>query len=298
MSMLTKVLAVLLVAMSIFFSAVAISFVSMSRQWQEEAATLQRKLTEETTRAKHLVTSWQTQAADQLRMTADRTREIETLKSQINGLQNERTQMMAQLSEQRTQVATLQGNLTRQSETNRDLSQRYDLLSDRNRRAEDELSQLQRVNHDLITTLRKVRSDLRTLEDKNRQLREQNAAQRQENAALRSEARQMAQAGRTAAGVPEMLPEGVSVRTSFQPSRIEGRITEVDGNLAAISVGATSGVRKGQRFIVYRDGGSGDGAYVGMLTVEMVKDSQAVGLLSLSPGQTASKDDRVADRLE
>ncbi len=56
---------------------------------------------------------------------------------------------------------------------------------------------------------------------------------------------------------------------------IEGRVTEVDGEHASISVGSADGVEKGMVFIIHR--GS---QYVADLTITMVEPQESAGYLS------------------
>ena len=61
---------------------------------------------------------------------------------------------------------------------------------------------------------------------------------------------------------------------------IRGQITELADDLVAISVGSSSGVRKGMTFIIYRGG-----EYLGKLVVEMVEPDRAGGRITTRVGQ-------------
>ena len=65
----------------------------------------------------------------------------------------------------------------------------------------------------------------------------------------------------------------------------------MDGNIATINVGESSGVSAGMVFSVYRSGG----AYVCDLLIEKVRPGEAVGRLTTTNGQQVRSGDQVAD---
>ena len=57
-------------------------------------------------------------------------------------------------------------------------------------------------------------------------------------------------------------------------TRVDGKVTDVSGNLVSVNVGSANGLRSGMQLIVYR----GD-KLVGMLKLQEVSANQAVGVL-------------------
>ena len=83
------------------------------------------------------------------------------------------------------------------------------------------------------------------------------------------------------------VPDGdvgqVAVGLSGVP--IRGQITEVREGLASISVGSAAGVRKGMKFLVYRDA-----QYMGDLQISHVESSESAGLVVLERGSIVRGD--------
>lgn len=75
----------------------------------------------------------------------------------------------------------------------------------------------------------------------------------------------------------------VPVRESGVP--IRGQITAVDNDLASISVGSASGVRKNMKFLVYRDN-----QYLGDLLVTHVESGESAGRIDIRKGAIVKGD--------
>ena len=74
---------------------------------------------------------------------------------------------------------------------------------------------------------------------------------------------------------PQVLGDQVSQAREVAPGiPIRGQITDVEDNLASISVGSASGVQKDMRFKVYRDD-----SYLGDLKIIYVQPDEAAGRL-------------------
>lgn len=97
----------------------------------------------------------------------------------------------------------------------------------------------------------------------------------------------------SAGGQAQAAPMGASAaETPAVTGQIHGEITQVDGTYAAINVGESSGVSAGMTFMVYRRD-NGSGTYLGDLTVERVRASEAGGKLTTLAAGSIRQGDRV-----
>jgi hypothetical protein len=109
------------------------------------------------------------------------------------------------------------------------------------------------------------------LESISKQYREKIYALEDSIVNLRNQLQQVTLASRD----PEILGDQVSQTPDVALGiPIRGQITEVDDNLASISVGSASGVQKDMRFKVYRDN-----SYLGDLKIVYVQPGEAAGRL-------------------
>jgi hypothetical protein len=146
---------------------------------------------------------------------------------------------------------------------------------------------LERWNQDLDNRISEQENQIAVMDQEKRQLEQQIHI-------LKTENKKLAQAGKQPpAVVGDLGSPGVAGRvlplSETTGTPIRGRIVEVGGERAAISVGSSDGVEAGMVFVIYRGG-----EYIGDLKITDVEPNLAAGRITLTRG-TPQVGDLVAD---
>jgi hypothetical protein len=287
LSTLTKIFVVLLVVFSIAFTMSTISFVAQSSNWRELAESYRMEAQTTDAHLRNVLASSAAEIASNRDAINAHIARYQTLEAEHQDALQEVGELQAELAAARAEVSSLQatagllaGELkvgqagwTEQRRQHAELKQRNVELEKRN------LDLSQRVN-ELTSQLVVVQRDQRHLKEQIYLLEEQNRALGQY--------RERLEAGDLTA-LAEAGEERVTPLTPLSGSPIRGRLTDVSGDLATISVGSADGVTEGMLFVIYRGLD-----YIGDLRVEMVEPSQAAGKIVRSRG-APRVGDRVAD---
>ncbi len=272
MSTPTKVFVVLLFVFSIAFTTMVVVHVGAEQEWKANAENY-RGLAH--TADAHL-RNWIAITAAQMEAYQD------SLTSQSNAYQD----LQDELQRIQTDLATVKGQLQAANLKNHNLqtsiakltSQVDALQHERSvlRQQRNELDtasiQLEKRNIELNERVRELSTETTALTQQVRQLQQKSYAQAEEIQRLQAKLSQPPGMAVTVVG-----PEREKAR-AVEPAKvatIEGRVTEVDGEHASISVGSADGVEKGMVFIIHR--GS---QYVADLTITMVEPQESAGYLS------------------
>jgi hypothetical protein len=284
LSTLTKIIVVLLVVFCIAFTMSSISFVAQTNEWRALAEAYQQEAHASDTAVRNVLAS----SAAQMAMDRDainaHIQRIQNLEGELQDDQQEIADRKAELAQSRAQVAGLDGTVrtltgelkvgqtgwTQQRQQREQLEQRNIELEKRN------LDLNERVNEQTAQLL-VLRQQQRQLEQQIHMLRSQPAAGPMAGT----------EATLTPAGVAG--PDAVTAVSPVAVSPIHGRITDVSGALATISVGSADGVQEGMVFVIYRGLD-----YIGDLKVGVVEPNQAAGRLIRSAG-SPRVGDQVAD---
>lgn len=287
MSTLTKVLALLVSALSIFLCGVIVVFITNATNWKEmsdnnqllaEAAQVQAVVAEES-RARQ---------ADQYNLL------IEKLRESILYLQQQNSELTREIATRGRQ----QADAVSQAQTAVDLSKNLALSIDIMDKTKDQLQEdLQLVREkmlvaearviDLNRSLSSALVNNKNLESKWRQTLREKHSLEEKNAKLNQKLKQ------TITLVSKSPVEEGDLITSTTVAAgvpIKGKITGVhaDTGKVSISVGSADGVRKGARFVVTR----GDDKFLGHLDITYVEANEAVGRL-INPQGAVVVGDRV-----
>lgn len=165
-------------------------------------------------------------------------------------------------------------------QANAELRKRRDALLQEN-------ADLSKRNIDLSNRVRELTDTVTQLTEQVKAAAQREYQLQQQIADLREQLRQV----RAAAPLPvtAAAPKGMVVTPGLLEP-IRGKITEIKGDLASISVGSSSGVRKGMTFIIYR--GSD---YLGELQIQLVEPDRAAGVITTKIGEIR-EGDLVADK--
>lgn len=250
MSTLTKIFVVLMVMFSIAFTVTTISFVANTTGWKSLAEDYQQELKVVETHMRSLSAA---QAAEKTSW-LDSRREKESL---IANLQSGQASQLADIAELQDEVAGLKAEKGDAEGLSRRLSNQLQVAQTGWKEAGDELDevekrsmQLDRRNLDLNERVSEQTAQIVVLVQK------QHLLEQQINI-LRDEAGKVARGGGRSIATPEAIASTsmIGVRPATKASSatpIRGRILEVQGSLATISVGSADGVREGMVFVIYR----------------------------------------------
>lgn len=290
MSTLTKVFIVLLVVFCIAFTMSSISFVAQTHEWKSLAEGFQQEARTSETHMRNVLALTAAELATSRDAIEDHINTIAGLEKDYQNSMGQIGDLEAQLAKANAQVSGLEGSVrllggelkvgqagwAAQREQRADLEQRNIELETRN------VDLNERVNEQTAQVLvleqhvRQLEQQIHILEEENRQF-----SQYQRRAAA-GDLDALADAGRGAAR--PLTPVAVSP--------IRGKIVDVSGGLATVSVGAADGVVEGMVFVIYRGLD-----YIGDLKITHVEPSQCAGRVTRSSG-TPKTGDRVADEAQ
>ncbi|MCK4659634.1 MAG: hypothetical protein KAV82_08960 [Phycisphaerae bacterium] len=284
MSALTKIFIVLLAVFSIAFAMSTVSFVSQTSNWRKLAEDyqsanqiLETKMMNQSAAHAAEKANWLDARREHLRQTAE-------LEGEFLDLQTDQSQLnadMAQLKSEKMSAEALARNLAGQLElasTARDNEQgQREKLQVRN-------IELEKRNLDLNERVNELTTRTVVLIEQQRQFEQQINILRAENEKLTTLTRRAA-SGEHHADSSEM----VSPVEPVAGTPIRGRIIEVDGKLATISVGSADGVQENMMFVIYRGM-----EYIGDIKVTDVAPHTSAGTITRARG-TPQLNDLVAD---
>ncbi len=266
MSTLTKILIVVMVVLSIFYSVLAIQHVSVSPNWkQAHSSERSRRLATEATARndrmakENLIGQMEDLQKANSQLAKDAEDRASRDKVAIAQLQAENARLTNTLEGMNTKLAGLEGSVGEQVTMTKQLSSQL----------VERLAAIQELNDQLRKTTLQAQELSRNLETARQNVSVKQTLLTSAEEKVRELHQKLRQGGGTAlaGGAPVPIPS----------VRIEGRIEAVslEDNVAQLNVGAASGVEKGMKFILYR--GS---EYVGDLTVAQVEASNCAGTLS------------------
>lgn len=279
MSTAAKVFVVLLVLFSVAFAMVTVTFVVQQNNWKQLATDFRdafqaAEVKATSLQAVHKATVVQlesqiSQYGDQVAQLRDRLSQAETrLKEKDRELLELKSAREAALADAKraTQLQELDKN-------------RADRLEKRNEELLAKTTELQKRNLDLDRRVQELTQQTAILDEQVRALKEQRYALEQQLKAL-------PKAGEAAAAVDTeaQLAQAI-VPPAPKPTPIKGRITDVEGKVASISVGSADGVEEGMTFVVYRGPN-----FLGKLRVTLVEPNRAGGDLMLIRGEIRPED--------
>lgn len=287
MSTLTKVFIVLLSVFSIAFTVMTISVVAQTSNWKDTAEKFQSQAQIADTNLRNLIAANAAELAasrDAVKAGLDRIADVEkSLKSsqqEAGQLKIEQARAAAEKSNAEAINRGLLAQLQTADDARAELRKQRDELEQRN-------IELERRNIDLNDRVNEQTAQLAVFIEQKRQFEQQLHLLKAENERVGGEARRLTSGGRledpSGAGLP-----GLTAVTPVALRAIRGRLTAVDGDRVALSVGSADGVKKDMRFVIYR----GE-QYVGDVTIHLVEPNQSAGRLVRSVSTPQSGDEIV-----
>lgn len=269
MSSLTKVFAILVSVLAIFLCGAVVSFVTKTANWKQLYD--QQKL---------IAAASQTQAvAADLAMSENKAN-YESMLERLEQYNSVLRQMNADLAQQLAVAQEARTSATGRADTAVQLSDALRLTIDNlyvtqnnlQKALEQDREKTMTAQTQLIELTRQLNTEqvkAAQLEQKWRQAEEKISVLENENADIRQKL------ARATVSPSEFRPDEDKVSlapTSPTGVPIQGQVIKTDGGIVAISVGETSGVRKGMTFDAVRGG-----KYLGNLEITYVEPTQSVG---------------------
>lgn len=272
----TKVFVVLTAIFSIALSCLFISAAAQWDNWRQVALTYQDLRNAAITQQNNAVAGAQAALAQKDDALAARGKELADAQAKIQSMTDDTAKLRSELAQAKNERTATEAGRTKLQEILDVTTGRLKEIEKQNQTFLAQNIDLQSRNSRMNARLLEQTTNVTVLSDQVRNLQEKLAAAEQ-------------------AGTRGKKPaEQAKGATSVEPKvagNIRGTITGVDGNIATINVGESSGVSPGMVFIVYRDGG----AYVCDLVIEKVRPSESAGRLTTAGGQQVRSGDQVAD---
>ena len=275
MSTPSKVLVVLLAVFSIAFVMLTISHVAEETNWKQLATDYRTAALNAEGNLQAMLAS---NAAEKLALNEKQEELIEAkqdLEAQLGRTLDELANTQAELQAAKHQNESNANALTKLTgELNIINTEAAELRSQRNALEKANLD-LQRRGIDLGERIRELTIQTTTMAQQIRQLQQLNFAKDEEIRQL-----QGGEPGAAPTGLAAAAPTDYA-KAAAAPGEgpVRGSITQVDGNLASVSVGSADRVRVGMRFVIY----DGD-TYLGDLVVTATEPNEAVGTLENTQG--------------
>ena len=275
MSTLHKIFVVLQAVFSIAFAMLFISFAAQTADWKSLAEEFRGQYLASDTHQRNLIASHAAEGAAALdareailQQNANLERQVQDGMLQVNELKADKADLGSEKARLEASNGMLLGSVqVAQNGWEVERTQRQGL--------EQRNMELEKRNIDLDERVNELSAQVLVLVQEKRQFE-------QENNLLRSENEQMSVAyGRAPSGSPEVAVgpgmQGVHAETAAARDLIRGRITEIEGKYATVSVGSADGVTRDMVFVIYRGPD-----FVGELTISEVEPEMAAGRITRS----------------
>lgn len=288
MSLLTKIFVVLMAIFSIAFTMTTVNFVAKTNGWQDLAKKYRTELQVVETHMRNQAAAHATEKTAWVDARKD-------LQSRIAMLETEKSQQLADvagLNQQITELKSDKGSWETQANQCQIQLQFEQQSSDAERKQRKELEkrnmELERRNLDLSERVNEQTAQILVLVQQQNQLEQQINILREENRRVSRGGGLAPVRGESTTMITDALGQ---VRPQAPPAvtPIRGRILQVDGNIATVSVGSADGVQEGLVFVIYR----GE-QYVGDLKITDVQPNIAAGRV-VRPNTTPRPNDMVSD---
>ena len=287
MSLLTKIFVVLMAIFSIAFTMTTINFVSKTNDWRQLAEGYRGELQVVET---HMRNQAAAHAAEKTAW-ADARKDLQGRIAELQAGEAQQLARVADLNQQLTELKSDKGSWETQANQCQIQFQFEQQSADAERKQRKELEkrnmELERRNLDLSERVNEQTAQILVLVQQQNQLEQQINILREEKVKLSRgvvPARPGAPAARVTGGLASVRPQAPPAATP-----IKGRILQVDGNIATVSVGSADGVQEGLVFVIYR--GSD---YVGDLKITDVEPNISAGKVVRSRS-AIQPNDMVAD---
>lgn len=283
MTVLTKIFVVLTAVFSIALSAL---FVASAVQWDNykgKYQSMQQERDAALADRQHTATTAQVALAQKQAAVQDAQRALADAQARIQSLSDDLARAKRELSENQNRALALESGRAKLEEILRVNTAELSALQKQNDELLGQNMDLQTRNAQLNTRTLELTTNVSILTDEIRNMQEKLYACERLVSNLRSGTSQPEAA---AANAPETPAPNVSVGGPTVAGDITGEVSNVNGAYATINVGSASGVVRGMRFMVHRNG-----TYLGDLVVDRVRPQESGGkLTTLVQGEVQSGD--------
>lgn len=274
-----KIFVVLLVLFSVAFSMVTVTFVVQQSNWKQLALDFRsayQAARVEASSVQALAKTTEVQLQGQIHRLNG---QIEQLNGKLNEVQVQLESKDSELVQLKSDRDSAQTQAERSAQLQELDKKRADRMEQRNRELNEQTTELQKRNLDLDRRVQELTQQVTILDEQNRALKEQRYALEQQLAAIQK-------GGKAGAPVPaQEVAAGAVGPATPAAVPIKGRVLEVSGTIASISVGSADGVTEGMSFIVYR--GSN---YLGKIRITTIEPNRSGGDLTLVRGEVRPQD--------
>lgn len=267
-----KIFIILVCLFAFIFTPLAIQFAAQTSNWKQLAETWRDQSEADAAYARSVqslytrdaVRAATQQQQDQARI-AELARQIDQLNQQIAALTAERNNLLNKNAELETANSLQAGTMAV-------LTKHHDEMTDTNKKLRERELVLQTRSAELLDQVKALTADKVVLTQQLNQRAQEVAVCREENEGLRKSQGLARRAEFVTGGAPSPSARAEDV-SSAPRAPIRGQVKQVQGNLATVDVGSSSGVREGMVMVVMRGND-----YVGDLVITPeVQPTEAVG---------------------
>ncbi|MBI5722331.1 MAG: hypothetical protein HZA50_00060 [Planctomycetes bacterium] len=215
-------------------------------------------------------------------------KDLETLKDK---LQAQEKQMQAQEKESQAKIAGLQSDLAGLSDRNKKLAAELETLTKKTAELDQQLAAKEKQNRALIDKLDVETATRKEVEGRLALTTDLAGRYETLNKALMVRVTELEQQVRDLKA--KTAGASADAGQKEKPRDINGLITTVKDNLAAVNVGKRHGLAAGQRLTIYRAD-----KFLGYLKIDQLTDDLASGIISDSQGEIVAGDKITSDLAE
>lgn len=287
MTTITKVFVILVCLFALIFTPLAIQFAARSHDWKSAAQsyydlaeTAQAHQRSALAVAAGEIAHHQDLLATERNSLANAQKRIGDLEQQLANITQERNQYAASRDNWERSATLLTNQLTVESERNNSLTQAREEALNQERL-------LRTQNLQLADRVKDLTAEVAILDQQNRQRVEELASFREENRKLRDSLK-LGQGGQLVSTATPTALAAMPVASG----PVTGEVVDVNGPLATLNVGSTSGLREGAVIVVTRSGN-----YICDLEVTSnISPNEAVGrIMYEEPGRRIRVGDKAQD---
>lgn len=290
-----KIFIILVCLFAFIFTPLAIGFFAQTNNWKELAQSFQSQAEADAAYARSIesIRSSEFVRADAIQRQAQQ--ELAEARRQID----QRNQQIAELTAKRNALTLENDKLKTTNELQTGslsvVTAHHDKMATANEQLRARELELQTRNAELLDRNKALTADAVVLKQQLNQRIQEVQVAREENDTLRKQ-QGLGRAGEFVAGgavTPSAKPETPAGRRA----EIRGQIKAVQGNLATINVGSSSGVKQGMVMVVYRSTGSTSSWVCDLVVTSEVSPTEAVAEVRKGGAQQLRAGDMVQDEV-
>lgn len=283
----TKIFIILVCLFAFIFTPMAIQFAARTNNWRQLAETWRDQSETDAAHARSIEAIAASQLAQAEALRAQEQARLVEANHRIDQLTQEIATLAGDRDKLALSVSSMENAGKLQSATMAILARHHDEMTKSNRQLTGRELDLQTRNAQLSDRVKELSAEQVVLRQQLNQRTQEVSSCRDENETLRRQ-QGLGRAGEFASAGPS---PSARAETPAARGPVQGQVKNVQGNLATINVGSSSGIREGMTMVVVREGD-----YICDLVITSeVTPTEAVGEIRREQGKRIRPGDTVMD---